>query len=126
MLAELDRLEKAATERDWQASEGMLESPWIVTGPKSQGIVEATGHVGQDDEADAKFIAASRNSLRPMLDLIETMGTALGPLAKLAEDCSPDSPDDHCLYDGAFEGLSLGDARRACAALAAWEQAGGK
>lgn len=43
---------------------------------------------------------------------------ALEPLARLADDSPSSSPDSHCLHDGAFEGLSLGDARRARTALA--------
>lgn len=38
---------------------------------------------------------------------------ALDPLARLAEDTPPDSPDEHCLYDGCFVGIVVGDARRA-------------
>jgi hypothetical protein len=42
---------------------------------------------------------------------------ALEPLARLAEDSPPGTPDGHCIYDGCFVGLDYGDARRARAAL---------
>ena len=44
---------------------------------------------------------------------------ALEPFAALAEDSPADAPDSHCLYDGAFVGISLGDARLARAAIKA-------
>jgi len=62
----LKALADAATEGPWRSSPGILESPYIVTGPVSQGIAQCVGHVGQDDEADAAFIAASREAV-PML-----------------------------------------------------------
>jgi len=42
---------------------------------------------------------------------------ALEPLARCAEDSPPTSPDSRTLYDGAFVGIRLGDARRARAAI---------
>jgi hypothetical protein len=42
---------------------------------------------------------------------------ALEPLAQCAEDSPSQSPDHRTLYDGAFVGIVLGDARRARAAI---------
>jgi hypothetical protein len=44
-------------------------------------------------------------------------GEALEPLARLAEDSPPGTPDDRSLYVGCFVGLDYGDARRARAAV---------
>ncbi len=49
--------------------------------------------------------------------LAERRKKALEPLAQCAEDSPPTSPDSHTLYDGAFVGIVLGDARRARAAI---------
>ncbi len=42
---------------------------------------------------------------------------ALEPLAQCAEDSPSTSPDHRTLYDGAFVGIVLGDARRARATI---------
>jgi hypothetical protein len=54
--------------------------------------------------------------------LLREVMKALEPLAQCAEDSPPTSPDHRTLYDGAFVGIVLGDARRARAAIAKLEQ----
>ncbi len=70
----------------------------------------------REPELAAKYDKLSR-TLEFMVAREAKMRKALEPLARLAEDSPSSTPDDHCLYDGAFEGLSLGDARRARAVL---------
>ncbi len=47
---------------------------------------------------------------------------ALEPLAQCAEDSPPTSPDHRTLYDGAFVGIVLGDARRARSTITKLEE----
>ncbi len=43
----------------------------VVVGPKSQGVCEMTGHVGQDRDADAAFIVRAGNNHTKLLSALE-------------------------------------------------------
>ena len=43
----------------------------VVVGPKSQGVCEMTGHVGQDRDADAAFIVRAVNNHAKLLKALE-------------------------------------------------------
>jgi hypothetical protein len=45
----------------------------VVSGPKSQGICEMTGHVSQDRDADAAFIVRAVNSHSALLEALELL-----------------------------------------------------
>lgn len=62
-------------------------------------------------------------SARPLdAELMREALEALKPLAQCAEDSPSTSPDHRTLYDGAFVGIVLGDARRARATITKLEQ----
>jgi hypothetical protein len=56
------------------------------------------------------------------VELMREALMALEPLAQCAEDSPCTSPDHRTLYDGAFVGIVLGDARRARAIITKLEE----
>ena len=60
--------------------------------------------------------------LKADIELLREAMEALKPLAQCAEDSPSTSPDHRVLYDGAFVGIELGDARRARAAITKLEE----
>ena len=73
-LKELDRLEKAVTQGEWQEKVHCL--PRLLSAPCRSSQVEPVID-GPMRTKDAVFIAAARNQLRSLLDLVERMGKAL-------------------------------------------------
>jgi len=77
-LAELDRLEREATAYPWvKYPDPVLPArdEWEIF---YEGASNWTAHTLS--EADAALITAARNQLRPLLDLVDGMGTAFAPL----------------------------------------------
>ncbi len=95
---------------DWHTTYNLSQQELVKT------RAERDTAVGEDKVAWFLFERRCAE-LTSVLAREKTLREALKPLARLAEDCPSNSPDTHCLYDGAFEGLVLGDARRARAAL---------
>ena len=75
-------------------------------------------------ELPPRLNVGQNRSAREALDtgLMREAMEALEPLAQCAEDSPSTSPDHRTLYDGAFVGIVLGDARRARATITKLEQ----
>lgn len=69
-LSELQALRDAATAGPWRSRHGSEIFPGCVSGPKSEGIVEAVGHASQDIDADMDFIASIHDAVA-MLEAVE-------------------------------------------------------
>ncbi len=87
---------EAASEAPWTAGGPTPRSPWFVTGTQSRDIAEIVGHPGQDEEADAEFIAAARANV-PLL--VAALQEAQGKLAAFREAATlgPDVPASEIL-----------------------------
>ena len=83
---------------------------------RNAGTENTSAPVSVSENAIAKGPAMTDTEL--MREALE----ALQPLAQCTEDSPSKSPDHRILYDGAFVGIVLGDARRARAASIKLEQ----
>ncbi len=81
------------------------------------GTGSTSAPVSAWDVAIAK-VGVSVTDVELMREALE----ALEPLAQCTEDSPLTSPDHRTLYDGAFVGIVLGDARRARAAITKLEE----
>lgn len=95
-LAELRRLEKAATSGPWTASNCAIDGPFTPKGRVGSGFIANAMKRRPEDplaQHDAVFIAAARNALPALLDLvdaqrkeIEVANAALRKLATCLND----------------------------------------
>ena len=87
-----------------------------LSGPNGESVLFAIGCNDDTAEivvanvADRRILVRAVNNHAKLLEALE-------PLAAIAADWPPNTPDTACLYDEAFIGLSLGDARRARAVI---------
>ena len=91
-LSELDRLDREATVAKWH-----LEQQWHwVVGPNGETIARMRRL--DKRPVNATFTITVRNQLRPLLDLVEKMGEALGHMRYCATQWHPRT-NDECVVD---------------------------
>ena len=90
---------------------------------EGESLVEAARE--HENWPEDKFVRTPSNAAAQYeLDeqLMREAMEALEPLAQCTEDSPPTSPEHRTLYDGAFVGIVLGDARRARATITKLEE----
>jgi hypothetical protein len=121
-VTELERLERAATPGPWRTliadDDNGVMRPHIKGGrPEPMGMWVAAFYAyadtGDGGDDNAALVAAARNALPALL----AAATALSPLTAPDDSLPPDLPDDAEVLIA----VTVGDIRRARAALAALE-----
>lgn len=104
LLRMLEEMDKSATEAPWYGPRlAIMATTYgqgsLISGPRSQGIIEAVGYLSQPVEADLELIRALRNSLPALLDVLRAADAMRGYNEAHGETCNC----TRCLVSAAYD-----------------------